>query len=247
VRARAAVAPRQMTTPSEPHPYSGFPVGLPVDPTPARRPGPVVLEGRFGRVEHLDAARHGEAFWEAVKDDDTVWTYMGVGAFADAESLVGLLAERQQLVDPYWYAILEPSGQAVGIASLMAIRPEFRVIEVGGIVYSPTLQRTPLATEAQYLLARYAFEDLGYRRYEWKCDALNAASRRAAERLGFAYEGLFRQHMIIKGRNRDTAWFSMLDSEWPARKQAFERWLAPANFDERGRQRTRLIRARTLR
>jgi RimJ/RimL family protein N-acetyltransferase len=115
-----------------------------------------------------------------------------------------------------------------------------RVIEVGNIVYSPALQRTPLATEAQYLIARYAFETLGYRRYEWKCNALNAASRRAAERFGFTYEGLFRQHMIVKGQSRDTAWFSMLDSEWPARKKAFERWLDPANFDRDGRQKTKL-------
>ena len=121
----------------------------------------------------------------------------------------------------------------------MEIRPAMRVIEVGNIVYSPALQRTPLGTEAQYLLARYAFETLGYRRYEWKCNALNAASRRAAERFGFTYEGMFRQHMIVKGQNRDTAWFSMLDSEWPARKAAFERWLAPENFDRDGRQ-TRL-------
>ena len=115
-----------------------------------------------------------------------------------------------------------------------------RVIEIGNIVYSPGLQRTPAATEAQYLVARHVFETLGYRRYEWKCNALNAPSRAAALRLGFTYEGIFRQHMIIKGRNRDTAWFAMLDGEWPARKAAFERWLAPANFDGRGRQRQTL-------
>src|SRR5207249_2950540 len=114
----------------------------------------------------------------------------------------------------------------IGIATLMEIRPAMRVIEMGSIVYSPLLQRTPLATEAQYLLARYAFETLGYRRYEWKCNALNAPSRRAALRLGFTFEGIFRQHQIVKGRNRDTAWYSMLDGEWPVRKRAFERWLA---------------------
>ncbi len=122
----------------------------------------------------------------------------------------------------------------------MEIRPAMRVIEVGNIVYSPALQRTPLATEAQYLLARYAFETLGYRRYEWKCDALNAASRRAAQRYGFTFEGIFRQHMIVKGRSRDTAWFAMLDSEWPARKASFERWLAPDNFAPDGRQKSSL-------
>ena len=126
------------------------------------------------------------------------------------------------------------------MATLMEIRPNTRVIEVGHICYSPALQRTALATEAMYLLARYIFEQLGYRRYEWKCNVLNAPSYRAAPRLGFAYEGLFRQHMIVKGRNRDTAWFSMLDGEWPARKAAFERWLAPDNFDGDGRQKTSL-------
>jgi RimJ/RimL family protein N-acetyltransferase len=122
----------------------------------------------------------------------------------------------------------------------MRIEPTQRVIEVGSIIYSSALQRTRAATEAMYLLARHVFEDLGYRRYEWKCNALNAPSRRAAERLGFTFEGIFRQHMVIKGRNRDTAWFSMLDAEWPARKSAFERWLLPENFDEHGTQRTPL-------
>jgi RimJ/RimL family protein N-acetyltransferase len=144
--------------------------------------------------------------------------------------------ERAALADPYAYAVIDAEGRAVGIATLMEIRPTMRVIEVGHIVYTPALQRTPLATEAQYLLARYIFEELGYRRYEWKCNALNAPSRRAAERFGFTFEGVFRQHLIVKGRNRDTAWFSMLDSEWPTRKAAFERWLAPGNFDAAGRQ-----------
>ena len=118
----------------------------------------------------------------------------------------------------------------------MRITPDMGVIEVGHIAYSPALQRTKLGTEAQYLLARYAFETLGYRRYEWKCNALNAASRRAAERYGFTFEGIFRQHMVVKGKNRDTAWYSIVDTEWPARKAAFERWLAPENFDAGGRQ-----------
>jgi RimJ/RimL family protein N-acetyltransferase len=138
--------------------------------------------------------------------------------------------------------ILSPtsSGRALGYAALMRIEPKHRVIEVGNIVYARALQRTRGATEAMYLLARYVFEDLGYRRYEWKCDALNEPSRRAALRLGFSFEGVFRQHMTIKGRNRDTAWFSILDSEWPLRKHAFERWLAPSNFDPEGRQKTSL-------
>jgi RimJ/RimL family protein N-acetyltransferase len=145
-----------------------------------------------------------------------------------------------KLDDPYSYAIIDRAGQAVGIATLMEIRPAMRVIEVGNIVYSPSLQRKPLGTEAQYLLARYIFETLGYRRYEWKCNALNAPSRRAALRYGFVFEGILRQHMIAKGRNRDTAYYSMLDSEWPARRAAFERWLAPDNFDAGGKQRVSL-------
>src|SRR5262249_9478632 len=129
---------------------------------------------------------------------------------------------------------------ALGIVNLMEIRPAMRVIEMGGIVYSPSLQRTRIATEAQYLLARYVFDELRYRRYEWKCNALNADSMRAARRLGFTFEGIFRQHMVVKGRSRDTAWFAMLDSEWPGRQLAFERWLAPENFDAAGRQRVSL-------
>jgi RimJ/RimL family protein N-acetyltransferase len=162
------------------------------------------------------------------------------GPLADFSTFSQWLAGRVALEDPYSYAIVDRSGQAVGIATLMEIRPAIGVIEVGHILYSPALQRTPLGTEAQYLLARYAFETLGYRRYEWKCNALNAPSRRAALRYGFVFEGVLRQHMIAKGRNRDTAFFSILDSEWPARKAAFERWLAPENFDADGRQRASL-------
>jgi RimJ/RimL family protein N-acetyltransferase len=228
-----------MTAP-EPHPATGQPVGFEVDPKPAPRPGPVTLEGRFGRVERL-AQHHDTALWESVKDNDRIWTYMSsYGPFADFAAFSAWIASRLPLDDPYCYAVVEPSGRAVGISTLMEIRPAMRVVEVGHIVYSPALQRTPLATEAQYLLARYVFEALGYRRYEWKCNALNGPSHRAALRYGFVLEGILRQHMIAKGRNRDTTYFSMLDSEWPARKAAFERWLAPANFDRDGRQKTKL-------
>lgn len=217
-----------------------LPVGPEVDATPSPRPGPVVLTGRHGRVEKLTAA-HADDLWAAVKGHDHIWTYMGsYGPFADAAAFSAWVAERASLADPYAYAIVERSGRAVGIATLMEIRPAMRVMEVGHIVYAPALQKTPLGTEAQYLLARYAFETLRVRRYEWKCNALNAASRRAALRYGFVFEGVLRQHMIAKGRNRDTAWFSMLDSEWPARKRAFERWLDPANFDADGRQKESL-------
>jgi RimJ/RimL family protein N-acetyltransferase len=138
------------------------------------------------------------------------------------------------------YAIIDAQDRAVGLVTILRITPQNRVIEVGHVLYSPTLQRTPLGTETQYLLARYVFETLGYRRYEWKCDALNAASRRAALRYGFVYEGTFRQHVIAKGRNRDVAWFSMLDSEWPVRKRNFEHWLNPENFDAQGVQKVSL-------
>jgi RimJ/RimL family protein N-acetyltransferase len=162
------------------------------------------------------------------------------GPFPSWSSFSDWVAIRAQLEDPFSYAVLDRSGGAIGIATLMEIRPATRVIEIGHIVYAPELQRTPLATEAQFLLARYVFDALGYRRYEWKCNALNAPSRRAAERLGFTFEGILRQHMVAKGRNRDTAYYSMLDGEWPSRKRAFEKWLAPANFDAGGHQKKRL-------
>ena len=227
-------------SPWEADPVTGQPVGLPVDITPAQRPGPVTLEGRYGRVERL-AMRHAETLWQAYAGHDPIWTYMSsYGPFADFSAFSAWLESRLRLDDPYSYAIVEPAGGALGIATLMEIRPQMRVCEVGHIVYSPALMRTRLGTEAQYLLARYAFETLGYRRYEWKCNALNAPSCRAALRLGFVYEGTFRQRIIAKGRNRDDAWFSMLDGEWPARKAAFERWLAPENFDADGDQKVSL-------
>jgi RimJ/RimL family protein N-acetyltransferase len=216
------------------------PVGPLVDATPARRPEPVRLEGRYGAVERLVAARHAAVLWDAIAGHDGLWTYMFAGPFAGHPAFSAWLAAQEPLADPFYFAIVDTSGHALGLASLMSIRPEMRVIEVGNILLAPGLQRTPLATEAQYLLAGYAFETLRYRRYEWKCHALNAPSRRAARRFGFTFEGIFRSHMIVKGRNRDTAWFAMLDAEWPARKAAFERWLALANFDAQGRQRQSL-------
>lgn len=229
-------------TRSEPHPRTGQPVGLPLDrTTPALRPGPVTLEGRYGRLEKL-APRHAADLWAAFAGHDHIWTYIAKdGPFANAAAFAPFLTMRAAADDPYAYAIVDPVNRAVGYVTLLRIVPDMRVIEVGHVLYSPTLQRTALATEVQYLLARYVFETLGYRRYEWKCDALNAASRRAALRHGFIYEGTFRQFMITKdGRNRDNAWFSMLDSEWPARKANFERWLAPENFSADGKQKISL-------
>jgi RimJ/RimL family protein N-acetyltransferase len=215
---------------------TGQPIGPSVDDRPAFRPGPVTLKGRFGRVEKLKDAQ-APALWEAIKSHDHIWTYIwSSGPFPDATAFSRWVVARAALEDPCSYAIVNNAGLAVGISALMSIQTEHRVIEVGHVVYSPTLQRTPLATEAQYLLARYVFETLHYRRYEWKCDALNAASCRAALRYGFTFEGIFRQHMIGKGRSRDSAWYSMLDSEWPRRKANFEYWLRPENFTADGRQ-----------
>jgi RimJ/RimL family protein N-acetyltransferase len=166
-----------------------------------------------------------------------LWTYFAGGPFANERSFAEWLDQRASLADPLSYAVVDlASGRASGHVALLEIRPAARVIEMGSIVYGPTLQRTTAATEAQYLMARYAFETLGYRRYEWKCDALNTNSRQAALRLGFTFEGIFRQHRIVKGRNRDTAWYAMLDGEWPTCKKALERWLAPENFDADGLQ-----------
>jgi RimJ/RimL family protein N-acetyltransferase len=228
-------------TASEPHPETGQLVGLAVDIAAAKLPGPVTLKGRFGTVARLDPGRDALALWQALRDHEDIWTYISsAGPFDDERAFSAWLVERETGQDPYFYSVLDHNGRALGLLALMAIRPDMRIVEVGSIVYSPALQRTPLATETQYLLARYAFETLGYRRYEWKCNSLNAASRRAALRYGFAFEGIFRQHMITRGRNRDTAWFSMLDSEWPPRKRNFERWLAPDNFDNDGRQKVSL-------
>jgi RimJ/RimL family protein N-acetyltransferase len=225
---------------------NGEPLGPIVDATPAERPGPARLEGRFAIVEKLDFARHGADLWQACRGDDSLWIYLAVGPFRDEASFRLWLDERAVLLDPYHFAVVDKaSNAALGIVTLMEIRPAMRVIEMGSIVYSSALQRTPAATEAQYLMACHVFDDLHYRRYEWKCNALNEPSRRAAARLGFTYEGTFRQHMIVKGRNRDTAWYAMLDSEWPAMQAGFERWLAPENFDASGRQRAGLADLRT--
>jgi RimJ/RimL family protein N-acetyltransferase len=222
-------------TPQEPRQF-----GPPVDTTPAQPPGPVTIAGRFGSITQLDTKRHGPDLWDAVRGHDHIWDYLPDGPYADVTLFNAWLAGCEQNKERYFYAILDRNGRTLGIASLIDARLAMRIIEVGYIVYGAPLQRTPLATEAQYLLARYAFETLGYRRYEWKCNSFNMPSRRAAERFGFTYEGIFRQHMIVKGRNRDSAWYSMLDSEWLARKNAFERWLAPDNFGPDGRQKTSL-------
>jgi RimJ/RimL family protein N-acetyltransferase len=221
----------------------GLPIGDEVDASPAKRPARTTLQGRLGRLTPLDPSAHGDALFEAIGGDagNKLWVYLFEGPFPDRAAFDQHLRRIAASEDPLFFAIVDQtSGRAVGYASYMRIDPAHRVIEVGSILFTPLLQRTALATEAMYLMARYVFDVLGYRRYEWKCNALNAPSRKAALRLGFTFEGIFRQHMIVKGRNRDTAWFSMLDSEWPTRKANFEHWLDSSNFVPDGQQKIAL-------
>ena len=205
-------------------------------PTPL--PAAVTLAGYWVALEPLSAARHAHSLWQAVVGQDEVWTWLADGPYSSEEDLADAVLAKETGSAARFFAIVPRStSTAAGYASLMRMDPANGVVEVGNVMFSPALQRTPAATEAMFLLARYIFEDLGYRRYEWKCNALNLPSRRAAERLGFTFEGVFRQHMIVKSRSRDTAWYSMLDSEWPPRRQAFEAWLAPENFHADGSQR----------
>jgi RimJ/RimL family protein N-acetyltransferase len=224
-------------------------VGSPVDPAPAKLPQRITIEGRYVTLVPLEPAKHACALWEATRgpENEGLWRYLFDGPYNEFAAFEAALQKKASTNDPLFFTILHTGdGQPLGYASLMRIEPAHRVIEVGSILYTPALQRTAGATEAMYLLARHVFEDLGYRRYEWKCDAFNAPSRRAALRFGYQFEGIFRQHMIVKKRNRDTAWFSMLDSEWPARKAAFEGWLAPENFDSEGKQQLSLDQFRSI-
>jgi RimJ/RimL family protein N-acetyltransferase len=215
-----------------------------LDWKPVKPPRPVALDGRYVTLEPLDADRHALALWQAVHGHDSVWTWLSDGPYRTQAELRRSLVEKQTSTSAFFLAIVPKDSadtpQAAGYASFMRVEPAHGVVEVGNILLSPVLQRTRAATEAMYLMARHVFDDLGYRRYEWKCNAENEPSRRAALRLGFRFEGIFRQHMVVKNRNRDTAWFAMLDSEWKARKRAFEQWLDPANFDSQGVQTTRL-------
>jgi RimJ/RimL family protein N-acetyltransferase len=203
------------------------------------RPDRVTLSGRHVNIVPVDPAAHAPALYREshAEGHESLWRYLFAGPFSDEPAFREYLDQRAAAEDPLFFTIVDAhSGVPRGYASLMRIEPTHRVIEVGNILYLPTLQRTVGATEAMYLMARYVFDDLGYRRYEWKCDSLNEPSRRAALRLGFTFEGIFRQHMIVKGKNRDTAWYSILDTEWPGRRAAFERWLDPSNFNADGRQ-----------
>jgi RimJ/RimL family protein N-acetyltransferase len=200
------------------------------------------MEGRFCQLEPLDPDRHAAALFEAdaADVDGRSWTYLAYGPFSDLPSYRAWLAATCLGDDPLFFAVIDRAGsRPAGLVSYLRIAPAAGSIEVGHIHYSPRLQRSPAATEAMYLMMKQAFES-GYRRYEWKCDALNAASRAAAQRLGLSFEGVFRQAAVYKGRNRDTAWYAAIDAEWPALREAFQAWLAPNNFDDQGRQRTRL-------
>jgi RimJ/RimL family protein N-acetyltransferase len=204
-------------------------------------PGHETMEGCFCRLEPLDA-RHTKSLYDANSLDveGRNWTYLPYGPFDTLSDFRAWIEQHCGGSDPQFYAIVDlKKGAAVGVASYLRVNPSSGSIEVGHINYSPLLQRTPAATEAMYLMMARAF-DLGYRRYEWKCNALNIPSRIAAQRLGFSFEGVFRQATVVKGRNRDTAWYAAINCEWPALKEAFRQWLSPSNFDEQGKQGTRL-------
>lgn len=215
--------------------------GAPVpDWAPPPAPGPETMDGSYVRLERLDAARHAADLHAANVASDAIWDYLPYGPFAQEEDYRAWATGMQGLPDPFFYALRDlRTGRCAGVASYLRITPSAGSIEVGHINLSPALQRSPAATEAMALMMGWAF-DAGYRRYEWKCDALNLPSRRAASRLGLSFEGVFRQAAVVKGRNRDTAWFAAIDSEWPRLKSAFATWLAPSNFDSSGRQRQSL-------
>ncbi len=224
-------------------------LGVPVvNWVPPRRPTGEVLEGRWARLEPLNAEAHAALLYRAYAGHDHLWDYMPYGPFSSASQYHRWVRDHAGQSDPFFYAIKDLStGQWEGVASYLNVTPAGGSIEVGHINLGPTLQRTPAATEAMYLMMAWAF-GAGYRRYEWKCNALNIPSRAAAQRLGLSFEGVFRQATVVKGRNRDTAWFAAIDAEWPALKEAFAAWLSPANFDAQGLQReslsdmTRLVR-----
>jgi RimJ/RimL family protein N-acetyltransferase len=221
------------------------PVGAAVDPLPpGKAPDLRPLHGRWMRLDPVSVTKHGRGLFDSfhrVPAGDDIWTYLAYGPFSDDESFIDWLGHRAAARDPWFYAFVRRSdGAALGMGAFMRLDAVNGVIEIGHIWMAPALQRTREATEVIFLMLRHCFDDLGVRRLEWKCDSLNAASRRAAERFGFTFEGIFRQHYIIKGRNRDTAWFAMLDHEWPAVRQAFDRWFKDDNFDAEGKQKAKL-------
>ena len=222
----------------------GQPIGFPLDDwQPARRPPHVPLVGEYCTVAPLDVEQHARSLFEAHHEaaDDRHWTYLGYGPFRRFADYEAWLREECLGGDPQFYVVIDhPSGRALGVASYLRIEPAQGVIEVGHLNFAPRMQKTRMSTEAMYLMMKNVFDLLGYRRYEWKCDNLNEPSKRAAARLGFRPEGVFRQAAMYKGRNRDSAWFSILDHEWPNQKRAFEAWLAASNFGPDGQQKQKL-------
>ncbi|WP_282338827.1 GNAT family protein [Pseudomonas sp. PS02288] len=215
-----------------------------LDWQPVAAPSHTPIDGRFVRLEPLDSARHGDDLWRALQGpeaDPLLWEYQPYGPFAERAPFDAWLAGNQASADPLFFAVIDrASGRAVGLLAYLRLAPKDGCIEIGHIAFGRVMQRTPGSTEAVYLLAQRVMDELGYRRLEWKCNALNARSMRAAQRLGFVHEGTFRQHMVVKRRNRDSAWFSLLDSEWPRCQAAFARWLGEDNFDGEGRQKQSL-------
>ena len=227
------------------HKINDRPVGPIVDPLP---PGHVPdlrpLFGRWVRLEAVRPSKHAQPLHESFANDDpngSIWTYMGYGPFSGLAEFSAWLEERAQSRDPWFYAFMRrDTGLPAGMGAFMRADAKNGVIEIGHIWMSPALQRTREATESIFLMMRHAFDELGVRRLEWKCDALNAPSRKAAERFGFTHEGVFRQHMIVKGRNRDTAWYAIIDKDWPAIRNGFQNWLKDSNFGPDGRQKSKL-------
>ena len=222
----------------------GQPIGAPVPTwTDRRRPPRAPMAGRYCTIEPLDPRKHGRDLFEAAATDKEgrMWTYLPYGPFATHQAYGGWMSTTCMGDDPLFHAIIDAAtGKAVGVASYLRIDPKGGAIEVGHIALTPPVQRSRVATEAMFLMMKRVFDEVAYRRYEWKCDALNTPSRTAAQRLGFTFEGIFRQATVYKGRNRDTAWYAIIDKEWPGLKAAYETWLDPANFDAEGRQKTRL-------
>lgn len=219
-------------------------LGAQIDWRPVPRPARDPLRGRLILLRPVDPTTDARPLYEISHPplgDPSIWTYLFEGPYESMEVLKERLASAADLDDPLFLTLVRlPEEEPQGVASYMRIVPEHGVIEIGNIWFGPPLRRSPAATEAIYVLMRHAFDELGYRRMEWKCNALNERSRRAAERFGFTFEGVFRQHLVIKGRNRDTAWYAITDKEWPRVRAAFEAWLDPENFDEAGMQRRRL-------
>lgn len=224
---------------SEP-PSADLPLGERLDWTAAKPPERIALRGAHVLLRPLDAETDAEPLYarsHPPHGDPAIWTYLPDGPYESVDHLREMIAGTQRIADALYFALVDlPAERPLGIAAYLRITPEFGTIEIGHIWFGAPLQRSTAATEAIYLLARHAFDDLGYRRLEWKCNALNAASRRAAERFGFTFEGVFRQHQVLKGRNRDTAWYSITDADWPPIRAGFESWLSPQNFDGEGRQ-----------